>query len=152
MSSYTSENFFKFYKPKCESIDTSTIRTSDESHIYWKKHLLRNPLVFRIHVNCEADNEKGNSSVGKKTTNIYKQNALLNGYHIESELEDALKSGFSRSPLGYDNVDWFVDEVINLENKMAFYFKNTTKDIIMKQENEEDYRNNNICPICEKKY
>ena len=55
----------------------------------------------------------------------------MNGYHIVSELEDVLKSDYYKSPLGYDNVDWFVDEVIKLENKMAFYFKNTKKDIIM---------------------
>ena len=33
---------------------------------------------------------------------------------------------------------------------MAFYFKNTNKDIIMTQEDEEDYENNNICRFCEK--
>ena len=33
---------------------------------------------------------------------------------------------------------------------MAFYFKNTNKGIIMAQEDEEDYRNNNICRFCEK--
>ena len=65
-------------------------------------------------------------------------------------MEDVLKSGYYKSPLGYDNVDWFVDEVRKLENKMAFYFKNTMKDIIMTQEDEEDYRNNNICRFYEK--
>ena len=44
----------------------------------------------------------------------------------------------------------FVEEVIKLENKMAFYFKNTKKDIIMTDEEEEDYRNNNVCRFCEK--
>ena len=33
---------------------------------------------------------------------------------------------------------------------MAFYFVNTIKDIFMKEENEEDYRNINICRFCEK--
>ena len=33
---------------------------------------------------------------------------------------------------------------------MAFYFKNTMKDIIMTQKDEEDYRNNNICRFCER--
>ena len=50
---------------------------------------------------------------------------MLNGYRIESELEDVLKSGYHKSPLGYNNVDWFVDDVIKLENKMAFYSKIT---------------------------
>ena len=53
--------------------------------------------------------------MGNKTTNIYKQNPVLNGYEIVPELEDVLKSGYYKSPLGYDNVDWFVDEVIKLE-------------------------------------
>ena len=33
---------------------------------------------------------------------------------------------------------------------MAFYFKNTKTDIIMTKENEEDFKNNNICRFCEK--
>ena len=33
---------------------------------------------------------------------------------------------------------------------MAFYFKNTKKDIIMTDEDEEHYKNNNICLFCEK--
>ena len=33
---------------------------------------------------------------------------------------------------------------------MAFYFKNTKKDIIMTQEDKEDFDNNNICRFCEK--
>ena len=33
---------------------------------------------------------------------------------------------------------------------MAFYFKNTKKDIVMTRENEEDFGNSNICQFCEK--
>ena len=98
----------------------------------------KNPFYFRIIADFEADNEKDNSKIGNKTTNIYKQNPVLNGYYIISELEDVLESGYYESPLGYNNVGWFVKEVIKLENKMTFYFKETKKDIIMKQEDEED--------------
>ena len=65
-------------------------------------------------------------------------------------MENLLESGYYESPLGYDNVDWFAKEAIKLENKMAFYFKNTKKDIIMRKKNEEDFKNNNICQFCEK--
>ena len=150
LSSYTSENMLIKHKPKCENNNITTIRTSNESHLHWKKHFHKNPLYFRIYADFEADNEKDNSIIGNKTTNIYKQNPVLNGYHIVSELEDILKNEYYKSPLGYDNVDWFVDEVIKLENKMAFYFKNTKKDIIMTEEDEEDFRNDNICRFCEK--
>ena len=115
-----------------------------------KKHFHKNPLYFRVYADVEADNEKDNSIIGNKTTIIYKQNPVLNGYHIVSELEDVLKSEYYKSPLGYINVDWFVDEVIKLENKMAFYFKNTNKDIIMREEDEEVFINTNICRFCEK--
>ena len=110
----------------------------------------KNSLNFRIYADFEADNEKENSSIGNKTINIYKQNPVLNGYHIKSELEDVLKSEYYKSPLGHNNVDWFVNEVIKLDKKMTFYFKNTNKDIIMTEEDKEDYRNNNICRFCEK--
>ena len=150
LSSYACENALKNHKEKCGDDNKCTIRISNESHLYWKKHFHKNPLYFRIIADFEANNEKDNSKIGNKTTNIYKQNPVLNGYYIISELEDVLESGYYESPLGYDNVDWFVKEVIKSENKMASYFKNTKKDIIMTQEDEEDYKNNNICRFCEK--
>ena len=107
--SYTSENMLKIHKPKCENNDITTIRTSSDSHLHWKKHFHKNPIYFRIYADFEADNEKDNSSMGNKTTNIYKQNPVLNDYKIVSELEDVLQSSYYKSPLGYDNVDWFVD-------------------------------------------
>ena len=138
------------HKEKCGDDNITVIRTSNELHLHWKKHFHKNPLYFRIYAGFEADNEKDNFIIGNKTTNLYKQNPILNGYHIVSELDDVLKSGYHNSPLRYNNVDWFVDEVIKLDNKMAFYFKNTKKDIIMTQKDDEDYRNNNICRFCEK--
>ena len=128
------------HKPKCKNNDKTTIRKSPQSHIHWKYHFHKNPLYFRIYAELEADNEIYNSSISNKTTNIDKQNPILNGYHIISELEDVLKSGYYESPLGYDNVDWFVNKVIKLENRMVFYFTDTKKDIIMTEEVEEDYR------------
>ena len=110
---------------------TSSIRTSNESHIYWKKYFHKIPLYFRIYADFECNNEIDNSNMGNKTTNIYNQNAVCNGYYIVSELNDILKSGYYHSPLDYNNVDWFVNEMIKLENKMNFYFKNTKKDIVM---------------------
>ena len=150
LNSYTCENALINHKEKCGDDNICTIRTSNESHLYWKKHFQKNPLYFRIYADFEADNEKDGSKIGKKTTNIYKQKPVLNGYYIISELNDVLASGYYESPLGYDNIDWFVKEVIKLKNKMAFYFKNTKKDIIMTQEDEEDFKNNTICRFCEK--
>ena len=75
---------------------------------------------------------------------------MLNGNYIVSEINDVLKSDSYETPLGYDNVDWFVDDIIKLENKMAFCFKNTKKDIIMTEKDEEHYKNTKICRFCEK--
>ena len=66
----------------------------------------------------EADNEINISSIGDKTTNNYKQNPVLKSYLIESELEDVLKSGYYESSLGYNNIDWFVNEDLYLEKEV----------------------------------
>ena len=87
---------------------------------HWKKHFHKNSNYFGIYADFEADNEKDNFSIGNKTTNIYKQNPVLNSYYIESELEDVLKSCHYKSPLGYGNVDWFVNEVLKLEKNDFF--------------------------------
>ena len=51
---------------------------------------------------------------------IFKENPVCNGYYIASELDDVLKSGYYESNLRYDYEDWFICEVIKLENKMCF--------------------------------
>ena len=65
-------------------------------------------------------------------------------------MENVLESGYYECPLGYDIVDWFVNEIIKLENEMAFYFKNTKKDIVLTEDDEEHYRKSNSCRFCEK--
>ena len=50
------------HKPKCENYYITTIRTSSESHIQWKKHFHKKPLYFRLYANFVADNEIDNSS------------------------------------------------------------------------------------------
>ena len=96
-------------------------------------------MCFRIIADFEVDNEIDGYNLGKKTNIIYKQNLVPNGYYIFSEMEDVLEIGCYESLLRYDNVDWYVNQVIGIENKMAFLFKNTKKDIIMKQEDKEDF-------------
>ena len=100
LSSYTSENMLIKHKEKCGEDNITTIRTSNESHIYWKKHFHKNPLYFTIYADFKADNEIDNSRIGNETTNIYEQNPILNGYRLISELEDVSKSEYHKSPLG----------------------------------------------------
>ena len=68
-----------------------------------------------------------NSNIGNKTSNIFKQTPTCNGYYFVSELNDVLQSGNYYS-FGNNKIEWFVDEVIEIENKMNFYFKGTKKD------------------------
>ena len=41
---------------------------------------------------------------------------------MESELEDVLEKDSYKTPLGYDNVELFVNEVKRLKSKMTCYF------------------------------
>ena len=67
-------------------------------------------------------------------------------------MEDVLKSGYYKSSLGYNNVDWFRNENIKLEIKKPFYFRNTKKDVVMTEETEENFDNTNFCRFCGNKY
>ena len=145
LKSYTNENALTNHREKCGEDNICAIRTSSKSHLFWEKRFHKNPLYFRIIADFEADIEIDGSKLGNETTNNYKQNPVLNGYYANSDLEDLIKSGYYESPLDFDNIDSYVYEVINLENTMAFYFKNTKKDIVMTEDDEEDYRNINIC-------
>ena len=130
----------KLHKLKYGEDDICSIRTSSESHLHWKKHVNKNLLFLGIYAEFEADNEIDISSIGNKTIILFKQNPILKGYSIISELDDNLQSGYYKSPLGCNKVNWFANENIKLENKMAFYFKNTNKDIVMTEEDEENFK------------
>ena len=60
LSSYTSENMLMKHKQKCGEDNITTIKTSNESHIHWKKQFHKNPLYFGVYADFEADNEKDN--------------------------------------------------------------------------------------------
>ena len=123
LNSYTSESALINHKENCGDANICTFRKSNESHIQWNKLFHKSLLNFRIYADFEADNEIDISSISKKTANIFKQNLVLNGYHIKSELDDILQSGYYEFPLGYNNVDWFVNEVFKLENKWLSILK-----------------------------
>ena len=137
------------HEQQCGEQDITSLSLSNESHLNWNFFFHKNPLHFRTYADFEAVNEIDISNIGIKTTNIYKQNPVLNGYRNISELDDVPQNGYHKSPLGYNNIDWFADEVIKSENKMAFFYKNIWKDIIMREENEKDYKNNIICQFYE---
>ena len=148
LNSYTTHNMLAKHKKLCR--ENQQLTTSADSHIYWKKYFQKNKLYFRIYADFEADNKKENTNIGDKTTNVYKQEPVRNGYYIKSELEDVIKSEYHKSPLGHENVNWFVDEIVKLENKMNFWFKDTKLDINMTEEDKQDFENINICRFCEK--
>ena len=79
LSSYTSENMLMKHKLNCRDDNITTIKTSNESHICCKMHFHKNSLYFRIYAGFEADNEKDNSSIGIKTTIIFKKIGSLMG-------------------------------------------------------------------------
>ena len=79
LNSYTNENNLINNKEKGGEDNKCTTRTSNESHLYWKKHFQKNPILFRFIAHFEADIEIDISNIGNKTTNIYKQNPMLNG-------------------------------------------------------------------------
>ena len=121
------------HKEKCEhKQEITTITTSDESHLYWKNHFHKNPLCLRIIADFEADNEIAKSNIGNKTSKIYKQNPLFNRYFIVNQMDDILKSGYYESTLGYNKVDWFVNEVIKLE-KNGFLLQKYLKKMSSRQ-------------------
>ena len=52
--------------------------------------------------------------------------------------------------LGYNSVNWFVEEVVKLENKTNLFFKQPKEKFLMTQEDEEQYTNGNVCWFYEK--
>ena len=54
----------KLHKQKYGDDNMSTLRTSPESYIYWKKHFHKNPLYFSKYADFGADNEIDSSIIG----------------------------------------------------------------------------------------
>ena len=54
LSSYTNDKVLQKHKFKCNQQEITTIKTSNESHIYWKKYFHKIPLYFRIYADFEC--------------------------------------------------------------------------------------------------
>ena len=55
---------------------------------------------------------------------------MCNGRSLVSELDDVLQSGYYEYNLGFYDLDWIVDEVKKIRQKMSFFLKNTNKGTI----------------------
>ena len=146
LNSSSSQKTLIKHKQKCEHQEITAIETSNEPYLNWKEHFHKIPLHFLIYADFEADEEIDKSSIGKKTTNTFKQNRVCNGYYVVFELNGVLQVRYYESTLGYSSVDWFVDEMIKKEKKMTFFFKITRKDIILTPEDSK-YTEVTICSI-----
>ena len=158
-SSYTCKNMIIKHKQQCFQKEITKIRTSPQSHYYWKNFFHKNTFYIFIFIKTLRYKQTSKLIMKTKTAklSVIKQLIFLSKIQyvmvinkLTSELEDVLKSGYYISPLGHENFDWFVDEIIKLENKMTFYFSNTKKDIIKTQKYKEDLRKSINCRFCER--
>ena len=67
------------HKQQCGEQDITSSRLSNESQLYCMKPFHENPLCFQKYADFEADNDFDKTQIGNKTTNIDKENPLLNG-------------------------------------------------------------------------
>ena len=116
----------------------------------FRKHFHKNPLCFWIHAIFEVVIEIDISNIGNETNIIYKQNPAFKAYFILSELNDVLQNEYHESPLDKSILDWFVDQVIEVENEIGFFIKKSKKDIVMTNK-DENHTKNNTCRFCEKR-
>ena len=83
---------------------------------------------------------------------MYRQNLVCNAFFLVAELSDVLINGYYKYPLGYDIVDWFVIEVMKLDDKMVFCFKKINKHITMSEEDGEQKKTLPFVDFVKKKY
>ena len=94
LNSYTIKEVLFNHLQKSGQQEITSIKLGKESHIHWRDQFHKIPLYFRIGANFEANIEIVDGKVvANKTTNIYKQNPVLNGSYIMSELGSVLTSG-----------------------------------------------------------
>ena len=63
---YSSQNVLLKHKRRGEQQRLPAIKTSNESHLYWKEHFHKNTIHCSIYAHFESDNEIESSSVGEE--------------------------------------------------------------------------------------
>ena len=93
----------KKHKDRCEERDFPSTKISIDTNIKWKNHNQKVPSYFKINADFKCINEKDNSTIGEKSTNIFKQNPVCSEYYIVSDLPEVLRNEF-KSNFGINNV------------------------------------------------
>ena len=89
MSSYTSQKIVLKRKQRREQQKMTNIRTSYDSHLYWKSYFQKN-LLFRIIADFGA--EIDNSNIGNQNTKVLEHSSILSDNYRTFEFDDVLKS------------------------------------------------------------
>ena len=66
--------------------EITAIKTSNDSHLYWKNLFHKNQFYIRIDAGLDSDNDIDSFGIGDETTNVYKHNLVCNGYYIIHEV------------------------------------------------------------------
>ena len=86
---------FKKQEKTCEQQGITAIKTTSESHLYSKKKQLHKKLLyFRFSAVIEANKENNNCFIGEKTSNIYTQTPVCNGWYKIPEIFDVSQSSY----------------------------------------------------------
>ena len=71
--------FLLKHEQRCEQQEVAAIKTSNYSHLCWRKYFPKTSLCFRVLADLEPDNEVDIFNIVIKTTKLYKQNPACNG-------------------------------------------------------------------------
>ena len=76
MSPYSIQNIRTKHKQRCDQQEITSVRTSNEPQLYWKKHFHKNPLYFTLYAGFAAYNEFDNSFLGNRTTESWTKSCM----------------------------------------------------------------------------
>ena len=141
LTAFTSEPVLVDHMERCINQQPTNITFSWKNQLKFEDYYMKVPVPIRVYADFECINQPGNDDKV-----LFKQIPIAVGFYVISSFENKYNSYF-----GIDCNEWFVKEMLILEQEANEYFK-TKLELQITPEEEESFKLAEECWLCEEPF
>ena len=146
LTAFSSEDILNQHIDRCQKQQPTNITFSWKDHLKFEDYHMKVPVPIRVYADFECINQPTDDHEAAPKV-LFKQIPIAVGFYLISPFGEPSGNEYY-SYFGVDCVEWFVNEMLTLENIASNFFEPNLELEITPQE-EESFQQSAICWLCE---
>ena len=142
---FSSEDILNQHIDRCRKQQSTNITFSWKDHLKFEDYHMNVPVPIRVYADFECINQPTDDREAVSKV-LFKQIPIAVGFYLISPIGAPFEYEYY-SYFGVDCVEWFVNEMLTLENIASNFFETNLELEITPQE-EESFQQSKVCWLC----